>query len=144
MFIAQCCYDVDTEYLQLNMTRGDIKILSRLLRLTSLYLLIFPKPVRYKTREHLFHHFPSIKINSSVSVWFTPRIFGLIFRNLDTTRWSKGDTDGCRKLVTPSRLGIFKCTERNMCWDGNCKKLMFSVKNSDVLMYSVISFWTLQ
>lgn len=48
----------------------------------------------------------------------TPRIFGLIFRNLDTTRWSKGDIDGCRKLVTPSRLGIFKCTERNMCWDG--------------------------
>lgn len=59
MFIAQCCYGVEIKFLQLNMTRGDIKIQSRLLRLTLLYLLIFPKPVKYKTRRYLFPNFPS-------------------------------------------------------------------------------------
>lgn len=127
MFIAQCCYGVEIKYSQLNMTRGDIKIPSRLLRLTSLFLLIFPKPVRYKTRRYLFPHLPQIKMNNwSRTVCFTPKIFGLIFRNLDTTRWSKGDTDCCKKLVTSSCLCIFKCTERNLCCEKNCKSMLFS------------------
>lgn len=128
MFIAQCCYDVDTEYLQLNMTRGDIKILSRLLRLTSLYLLIFPKPVRYKTRQYLFLNFSSNK--NEKFKWnslFYPQNLWPDFQDLDTTHWSKGDADCCKKLVTSSRPGLFKCTERNMCWDGNCKKLKFRI-----------------
>lgn len=50
-----------------------------------------------------------INIVIPIDISKTPRIFGLIW-NLDTTRWSKGDTDCCRKLVISSRLGIFKCT----------------------------------